>query len=122
MAMDINRFTQKSQEAVVAARESAEASNHQYAEPLHILVLQVIEETPAFSDQHEQAPPAVMVLFVDLQMLGEMGNALGNQRHLDFRRTGIGGVLAELFNNGLGVIHLGNSAGIGFGNCSRGRG
>jgi ATP-dependent Clp protease ATP-binding subunit ClpB len=37
MDMDINRFTQKSQEAVVAARESAEASNHQYAEPLHLL-------------------------------------------------------------------------------------
>jgi ATP-dependent Clp protease ATP-binding subunit ClpB len=35
--MDINRFTQKSQEAVVAARESAEASNHQYAEPVHLL-------------------------------------------------------------------------------------
>jgi len=35
--MDINRFTQKSQEAVVAARESAGAANHQYAEPLHLL-------------------------------------------------------------------------------------
>ncbi|MBT8163927.1 MAG: ATP-dependent chaperone ClpB [Acidimicrobiia bacterium] len=35
--MDINRFTQKSQEAIVAAREGAEASNHQYAEPLHLL-------------------------------------------------------------------------------------
>ena len=35
--MDINRFTQKSQEAIVAAREGAGASNHQYAEPLHLL-------------------------------------------------------------------------------------
>ncbi|MGI9647895.1 MAG: Clp protease N-terminal domain-containing protein, partial [Acidimicrobiia bacterium] len=35
--MDINRFTQKSQEAVLAAREGAEAANHQYAEPLHLL-------------------------------------------------------------------------------------
>ena len=95
---------------------------YETAVALHILILQVIEETTAFSDQHEQAPPAVMVLFVDLQMLGEMGNALGNQRHLDFRRTGIGGVFAELFNNGLGVVHLGNSAGIGFRNCSRGGG
>jgi ATP-dependent Clp protease ATP-binding subunit ClpB len=35
--MDINRFTQKSQEAVVSAREGAVAANHQYAEPLHLL-------------------------------------------------------------------------------------
>ena len=37
MTMDINRFTHKSQEAVLASRASAEASNHQYAEPLHLL-------------------------------------------------------------------------------------
>ncbi len=37
MAMDINRFTQKSQEAIVSARVSAEDANHQYAEPLHLL-------------------------------------------------------------------------------------
>jgi len=35
--MDINRFTQKAQEAILGAREGAAASNHQYAEPLHLL-------------------------------------------------------------------------------------
>ncbi|MEE9205568.1 MAG: ATP-dependent chaperone ClpB [Acidimicrobiia bacterium] len=35
--MDINRFTHKSQEAILVSRTSAEASNHQYAEPLHLL-------------------------------------------------------------------------------------
>ncbi len=37
MTMDINRFTHKSQEAILVSRTSAEASNHQYAEPLHLL-------------------------------------------------------------------------------------
>ncbi len=37
MAMDINRFTQRSQEAIVGARQGAEASDHQYVEPLHLL-------------------------------------------------------------------------------------
>ncbi len=37
MTMDINRFTHKSQEAILVSRASAEASNHQYAEPLHLL-------------------------------------------------------------------------------------
>jgi ATP-dependent Clp protease ATP-binding subunit ClpB len=35
--MDINRFTHKSQDAILASRTSAEASNHRYAEPLHLL-------------------------------------------------------------------------------------
>ena len=36
--MDINRFTQRSQEAVLGARTAADTANHQYVEPLHLLV------------------------------------------------------------------------------------
>ncbi len=35
--MDINAFTQKSQQAVLAARQSAENRNHQAVQPLHLL-------------------------------------------------------------------------------------
>jgi ATP-dependent Clp protease ATP-binding subunit ClpB len=35
--MDINRFTQRSQQAVLGARTAADTANHQYAEPLHLL-------------------------------------------------------------------------------------
>ena len=36
--MDVSRFTQKSQQALVSAREVAEASNHQSVEPAHLLL------------------------------------------------------------------------------------
>ncbi|MBT8215517.1 MAG: ATP-dependent chaperone ClpB [Acidimicrobiia bacterium] len=35
--MDINRFTQKSQEALLTAQQEAASANHQYVAPLHLL-------------------------------------------------------------------------------------
>lgn len=42
---------------------------------------------------------------MDLQMLGEMVDAFGEQRHLDFRRTGVRSVRAEIIDDGLSVVH-----------------
>ena len=36
----------------------------------------------------------MVVLHVGLEMLGEIVDALGEDRHLDFRRTGVSGLLA----------------------------
>ncbi len=72
---------------------------------LHVLFLEVPEQSPTLTDHHEQTAPAVMVLLMDLQMLGEVVDALGQQRNLDLRRTCVRGVRAVFFYNSLRVVH-----------------
>ncbi|GMQ93883.1 MAG: hypothetical protein BMS9Abin12_1363 [Acidimicrobiia bacterium] len=72
---------------------------------LHILFLEVPEQSPSFSDHHEQTSPAVMVFLVDLQMLGEMIDTLSQQRDLDLRRACVRGVRAIFIYNNLRVVH-----------------
>jgi hypothetical protein len=53
--------------------------------PVYIFVFHIIEQTAAAADQHQQPSPRMMVLLVDLEMLGEIGNAMGQQGGLNFR-------------------------------------
>jgi len=69
------------------------------------LFLEVPEQPPTFSDHHEQTSPAVMVLRVDLQMRGEVIDALSQQRNLDLGRTGVRVVRAIFIHNSLRVVH-----------------
>jgi len=69
------------------------------------LFLEVPEQSPTLTYHHQQTSPAVMILLVDLQMLGEMIDAFGQQRHLDLWGSGIGGMSAVFFYNSLGVVH-----------------
>src|SRR5690606_19392051 len=68
-----------------------------------ILAVQVVEQAAAAVDHLQQAAAAVVVLLVELEVLGEMHDACGQQGDLDFRRTGV--VLAALvvFDDGAGV-------------------
>src|SRR6188472_727596 len=52
---------------------------------------EIVEELPALGYELEQSPPGVVVLHVGLEMLGEAGDALREDRHLHFRRTGVAG-------------------------------
>jgi hypothetical protein len=72
---------------------------------LHILFVEVPEESPALTDHHQQPSTAVVVLFVDLEMLGEMVDAFSEQRYLDLRRTGVRSVRAKFINDCLCVVH-----------------
>jgi hypothetical protein len=72
---------------------------------LHVLFLEVPKQSPTFTDHHEQTTPAVMILFVDLQMLGEVVNTLSQQRNLDLWGSCIGGVRAVFFYNSVRVVH-----------------
>ncbi len=72
---------------------------------LHILFLEVPEQSPPLTDHHEQTSPAVMILFMGLQMLGEVVDALSQQRNLDLRGTGVRGVRAVFIYNSLSVFH-----------------
>ena len=85
--------------------------------PLDILVPEVLEKPPALADHHQQASPAVMVFLIDLQMLGEMADALGEQRNLNLGRTRVRVVQPMFFDNRLRVFH----AEVPFENGKRGR-
>ncbi len=72
---------------------------------LHVLVLEVPKQSSTLTDHHEQTTPAVMVLLVDLQVLGEVVYALGQQCRLDLGRSRVGGMRAVFFYNSLRVVH-----------------
>src|SRR6185437_1777090 len=55
------------------------------------LALQVVEQTPPPPDQHQQAAPRMEILRVDLEMLGQVVDPLGEQGDLHFRAAGVGG-------------------------------
>src|SRR5687767_12510906 len=67
----------------------AEALDHA-AVLVRVRALQVIEQLAALADQLEQPATRVEILDVSLEVLGEPVDALGEKRHLDFRRAGIG--------------------------------
>src|SRR5438046_450964 len=54
-----------------------------------VLLTEIVEERAALVDQHQQAAARVVVLRVGLEVLGEVGDALGEDRDLDLGRTGV---------------------------------
>ncbi len=72
---------------------------------LHVLFLEVPKQSPTLTDHHQQSSTAVMILFVGLQMLGEVVDAFCEQRNLDLRRTGVRGMRAIFIYNSLRVVH-----------------
>src|SRR5437764_10011807 len=62
---------------------------------LEVFLLQVVQEPAPPADELQQAAPRVVILRVRPQVLGEAVDALGQHRDLDFRRAGVGLMLAE---------------------------
>src|SRR5207247_2050575 len=56
---------------------------------------QVIEQLAALAYHLEQSTPRMIVLDVGLKMLGEIIDALGQDRHLNFGRSGIAWLFGE---------------------------
>src|SRR5512137_1164272 len=54
---------------------------------------QIIEQLAALAHHLEQPATGMVVLDVGLEMLGKIVDALGQNRHLDFRRPGISRLL-----------------------------
>src|SRR5689334_314415 len=54
---------------------------------------QIIEQLAALAHHLEQSTTRVVVLDVGLEMLGEVIDALGQDRHLHFGRSGVSGLL-----------------------------
>jgi hypothetical protein len=80
-------------------------TGNQAAIPFDILISEVLEKPSALADHHQQTPPAVMVFLIDLQVLGEMADALGEQRNLNLGRTRVRVVQPMFFDNRLRVFH-----------------
>src|SRR6202008_1489826 len=55
-----------------------------------VLVLDVIQKAPALRHHLDQAAARVVILRVGLEMLGQVGDALGEHGHLNLGRSGIG--------------------------------
>jgi hypothetical protein len=68
---------------------------------LGIVSLQIIQQATALADQHEQAASGGMVLFVRLEMLRQLTDALAQKRNLDFRTARVGLVRTVRVDYGL---------------------
>src|SRR5205814_10329947 len=66
-----------------------------------VLTLEVLEEPPPLSDQHQQTPPRVMVLRVGLEVLGESIDSLRQERDLHLGRPGVAVMSLELLDQAL---------------------
>ena len=55
--------------------------------PLVVRFLEVVEKTAAAADELEKPAAAVVILRVSLEMLREIGDAIGEERDLYFRRA-----------------------------------
>src|SRR4051794_1424446 len=64
-----------------------------------VLLLHVVEQSAAAADQQQQATPAVVVVLVHLQVLGEVGDPLGQHRDLNLGRTGVAVLRLVLVND-----------------------
>src|SRR5687767_11097670 len=62
--------------------------------PLEVLALQVVQQPAAAADEHEQPAARVVVLRMRAQMLGQLVDALCEQRDLHLRRSGVSPVPA----------------------------
>ena len=61
----------------------------------------VLQQTTTATDHQEQSTTRVVVMLVGLEVLGEIGDALGEHCHLSFRRSRVGLVQAVLAENDL---------------------
>ena len=65
---------------------------------VQVVVLQIFQQTPALADHHQQSAARTVILFVVLQMLGQMIDPLREQRDLHVRRPRVAIVQLERFD------------------------
>src|SRR5690349_6505027 len=90
-----------------SSRSAAEAEAlDDGAVALDLRLLEVVEQPAALADEQQQATTAVVVVLVRLEVLGEVRDAVAEQRDLDLGRTGVAlgdGVLGDDLLLGLRV-------------------
>src|SRR5690606_18915991 len=68
--------------------------------PFDVLRLEIVEEPAALADELQQPAPGMMILRVRLEMFGEVGDALTEQRDLHLGGAGVAGVSLVLADEG----------------------
>src|SRR3972149_1585266 len=69
--------------------------------PLRTLLSEILQETAALADEHQQAPPGVVILHMQLEVIGQAVDALRQERDLDLRRAGVPFVESKLLDEAL---------------------
>src|SRR5579883_1409948 len=70
-----------------------------FAVAIGVGLLEVIEEAAALGDQHEEAAAGAVVLGVGLEVLGQLADALGEDRDLDLWAAGVRVMRAKFLND-----------------------
>ena len=65
---------------------------------LRVAAAQISQQRTSLANEAQQAAARVMIVFVDLQMLGQMGDPGGENAYLHLRRAGVGFVGLKLLN------------------------
>ena len=71
----------------------------QRAVALDVDLRDVLDQPTPASHQQQQSAPRVVIVLVDLEVLGQVGDPLGQQRDLRLRRSGVGVMQAVLAQN-----------------------
>jgi hypothetical protein len=73
---------------------------------LQILLLQVVQKPSALADEFQKPPAGMVVLFMLLEMIGQVRNPSAQQSHLNFRRTRIGYMQLEFTDNAFSLFYI----------------
>src|SRR4051794_23677004 len=66
---------------------------------VEVLVFEIVQQSPALADQHEQAAARVVILRVSLEVLGQVRDPLRQQRDLHLGRARVTGFASEFLND-----------------------
>lgn len=84
------------------AKETRLSSQPQFLDngpvTLYILFFDIIEQTTTLAHQHQQAAAGMMILFVNLEVIRQIGDPVAQKADLHFRRSGVAVMLFEPFN------------------------
>lgn len=78
----------------------AELRNHGLI-TLRVVLLQIVEQATAPADHHQKPTTRAVILEVRFKMVRQLTDALAEQRNLNFRTPGVGGMRAIRVNHGL---------------------
>src|ERR1700752_1245123 len=66
-----------------------------FAIPVGVVGLEIVEQAAALAYQHQQTAARTMILRVGLEVLGQLANALAEDRDLHFRTASVGVMRAK---------------------------
>src|SRR5512139_1044312 len=98
---------------------------HDRAVAVDVFLLHVVQKATTLTHEQQQATTAVVVVLVLLEVLGQVRDAVAEQRHLDLRRAGVAlgqAVLGDDLLLGLRVGTLGHATSLRFARCAARRG